>query len=164
MVTIKLNVFIALVFYALSPATAAQKAPQHLPQYTKINSQMKSKSENSHYPTRPHPRGYVALKASRPPPMNGKLEGPWLHAPWSQPFMDIEGPDKVQGRDITSCSCTGAGIPCDTCARLPNLGELPGSRGPGQLPISRQHPQRTTSIGDFASAFVCGTMHNLRTP
>lgn len=47
------------------------------------------------YPARPMPKGYVCFKTSVPPPMNGKLEGPWEHAPWTDMFQDIEGPSKV---------------------------------------------------------------------
>eukprot|EP00195_Chlamydomonas_chlamydogama_P010478 CAMPEP_0202899086 /NCGR_PEP_ID=MMETSP1392-20130828/7420_1 /ASSEMBLY_ACC=CAM_ASM_000868 /TAXON_ID=225041 /ORGANISM="Chlamydomonas chlamydogama, Strain SAG 11-48b" /LENGTH=392 /DNA_ID=CAMNT_0049585183 /DNA_START=90 /DNA_END=1268 /DNA_ORIENTATION=+ len=47
------------------------------------------------YPTKPHPRGYVAYRSGEALSINGKLEqASWRAAPWSEEFMDIEGPDK----------------------------------------------------------------------
>jgi hypothetical protein len=43
-------------------------------------------------PIPPHPRGYVCYRASEPISVNGRLdEAAWQSAPWSEPFMDIEG-------------------------------------------------------------------------
>lgn len=42
-----------------------------------------------------HPRGYVALKTSVPPKIDGKLDDEcWKAAPWSEEFVDIEGDKK----------------------------------------------------------------------
>ena len=40
----------------------------------------------------PHPRGYVAYRASSPPAIDGRLDdAAWRAAPWSDRFVDIEG-------------------------------------------------------------------------
>jgi hypothetical protein len=40
----------------------------------------------------PHPRGYVCARAALPISIDGDLEKPvWAAAPWSEPFVDIEG-------------------------------------------------------------------------
>jgi hypothetical protein len=40
----------------------------------------------------PHPRGYVCARARQPLPIDGDLSKPvWDDAPWSEPFVDIEG-------------------------------------------------------------------------
>ncbi len=45
---------------------------------------------------RPHPRTYACLRAHTTPPMDGMLDHPeWERAPWSEPFLDIEGPKHV---------------------------------------------------------------------
>ncbi len=36
-------------------------------------------------------RGYVCYRAARPPALDGKLDGVWQDAPWSDLFIDIEG-------------------------------------------------------------------------
>jgi len=42
-----------------------------------------------------HPRGYVAFKSPKPPTLDGKLDDEcWKAAPWSEDFVDIEGPAK----------------------------------------------------------------------
>jgi len=44
---------------------------------------------------RPHPRGYVSYRASKPPVIDGKLDDEaWQAVPWSEPFGDIEGDAK----------------------------------------------------------------------
>ena len=49
-----------------------------------------------HYPTHPHPRGYVAYRADRAPSINGRLDDAcWGAASWSDDFVDIEGTAKV---------------------------------------------------------------------
>ena len=52
------------------------------------------------YPTHPHPRGYVANRADPAPVINGRLDLQpcWLAAPWSEDFIDIQGPDKEVAR------------------------------------------------------------------
>jgi hypothetical protein len=43
-------------------------------------------------PLRPHPRGYVAYRAAGSVQIDGQLnDTPWRQAPWSEPFVDIEG-------------------------------------------------------------------------
>ena len=43
-------------------------------------------------PLRPHPRGYVAFRAADAVQVDGRLTDPaWAQAPWSEPFIDIEG-------------------------------------------------------------------------
>ena len=43
-------------------------------------------------PLAPHPRGYVALRASAPLNVDGRLDEPaWQNAAWTDPFVDIEG-------------------------------------------------------------------------
>ena len=45
------------------------------------------------------PRGYVCGRAARPPVIDGRLDDPvWQTAPWSSPFVDIEGDDKPAPR------------------------------------------------------------------
>ena len=42
-----------------------------------------------------HPRGYVAVKAAKPPTLDGKLDDEcWKAAAWSDDFVDIEGAAK----------------------------------------------------------------------
>lgn len=44
-------------------------------------------------------RDYACRYTSRRPDLDGGLEdGPWAHAPWSDPFLDIEGPDRPKPR------------------------------------------------------------------
>lgn len=58
-----------------------------------------------HHQDKPHPRGYVALRAGRPPVIDGVLdEDDWGGAPWSEPFIDIVGP-------------SGACVLCVCCVR-----------------------------------------------
>lgn len=41
----------------------------------------------------PHPRQYACLKATSPVPLDGRLDsGDWLRAPWTEDFVDIQGP------------------------------------------------------------------------
>jgi hypothetical protein len=48
------------------------------------------------------PRGYVCYRADRPPVIDGKLDDPvWQSAPWSDPFIDIEGDRKPPPRYLT---------------------------------------------------------------
>ena len=48
---------------------------------------------------KPHPRGYVALRAPMPPTIDGKLDDEaWKAAPWSEDFGDIEGDKKPKPR------------------------------------------------------------------
>ena len=43
-------------------------------------------------PVATHPRGYVALRASAPLNVDGRLDDPaWQNAPWTDLFVDIEG-------------------------------------------------------------------------
>jgi WD40 repeat protein/tRNA A-37 threonylcarbamoyl transferase component Bud32 len=45
------------------------------------------------------PRGYVCYRAAQPPPFDGRLdEGPWKAAPWTEDFVDIEGPLRLPPR------------------------------------------------------------------
>lgn len=47
----------------------------------------------------PHPKGYVAYKASSPIHINGKIDDPaWENAPWTDDFVDIEGAKRVKPR------------------------------------------------------------------
>ncbi|KAL6750815.1 hypothetical protein V8C86DRAFT_3108242 [Haematococcus lacustris] len=46
-------------------------------------------------------REYVAPRAPRPPDLDGQLRGPWEVAPWTEAFMDIQGPDKAAPRHAT---------------------------------------------------------------
>lgn len=53
--------------------------------------------------TRPQPRGYVCPRARTKPALDGKLEeNIWGVAPWSEPFVDIEGDAKPRPRYETS--------------------------------------------------------------
>ena len=66
-----------------------------------------------HYPTHPHPRGYVAYRADPAPSINGRLdEACWGAAPWSDDFVDIEGPAKV-------CVCMPHVLHGGSCVRIP---------------------------------------------
>ncbi|WP_420456020.1 carbohydrate-binding family 9-like protein [Rubrivirga sp.] len=48
------------------------------------------------------PRGYVAHRAPTPVVIDGKLDEPaWLAAPWTDPFVDIEGDAKPLPRYLT---------------------------------------------------------------
>jgi hypothetical protein len=48
------------------------------------------------------PRGYVCYRAASPPVIDGKLDDPaWTAAPWSEPFVDIEGDRKPKPRYAT---------------------------------------------------------------
>src|SRR6516225_4467067 len=45
------------------------------------------------------PRGYVCGFASQPPVIDGRLDDPaWEAAPWTEDFLDIEGPSKPKPR------------------------------------------------------------------
>jgi hypothetical protein len=45
------------------------------------------------------PRGYVCYRAAQPPPFDGRLDdGPWQAAPWTEDFVDIEGPLRLPPR------------------------------------------------------------------
>jgi hypothetical protein len=45
------------------------------------------------------PRGYVCGLASQPPAIDGRLDDPaWQAAPWTEDFLDIEGPSKPKPR------------------------------------------------------------------
>lgn len=48
-------------------------------------------------------REYLCLRAPRPPALDGRLTGPWEHAPWTALFVDIEGdaPHRPQPRHAT---------------------------------------------------------------
>ena len=47
----------------------------------------------------PEPRGYVCYRAERPIKSTGKLDDPqWAAAPWTEPFVDIEGDAKPKAR------------------------------------------------------------------
>ena len=75
-----------------------------------------------HYPTHPHPRGYVAYRADPAPSINGRLdEACWRAAPWSDGFVDIEGPAKV-------CVCMPHVLCCTEAAVSASLGDLGRSR------------------------------------
>src|SRR4051812_42256153 len=46
--------------------------------------------------TPPHPRSYGCIRASHPPVLNGNVEdASWKAAPWTESFVDIEGPRHV---------------------------------------------------------------------
>lgn len=46
-----------------------------------------------------HPQGYVCLRAPGAATIDGRLDKPfWRHAPWTEPFVDIEGPTKPAPR------------------------------------------------------------------
>jgi hypothetical protein len=48
------------------------------------------------------PRGYVGYRAATPITIDGKLDDPaWKDAPWSEPFVDIEGDKKPKPRYTT---------------------------------------------------------------
>jgi len=50
-------------------------------------------------PAAPHPRGYVCYRAPSPVTVDGRLDDPaWAAAPWSDPFVDIEGDGKPKPR------------------------------------------------------------------
>jgi hypothetical protein len=50
-------------------------------------------------PLTPHPRGYIASRAATPPRIDGRLDDEaWRAAPWSEPFVDIEGAARPQPR------------------------------------------------------------------
>lgn len=43
----------------------------------------------------PHPRGYVCYRAESQIKLNGRMDDPaWRNAPWTKPFIDIEGLEK----------------------------------------------------------------------
>lgn len=45
------------------------------------------------------PKHYTCLKAAKPIEIDGRLdEGDWVKAPWTDDFIDIEGPDKTTPR------------------------------------------------------------------
>jgi len=46
----------------------------------------------------PHPKGYVCCRAARPVVIDGKPEATWDDAPWTEPFVDIEGDKKPAPR------------------------------------------------------------------
>lgn len=50
----------------------------------------------------PQPRNYVSYFVAEPPTIDGKLtETCWLEASWSEPFLDIQGPDFPQPEPLT---------------------------------------------------------------
>ena len=50
----------------------------------------------------PHPKGYVCYRAAKPPAIDGDLsDEAWAAAPWSEPFVDIEGDAKPKPRFAT---------------------------------------------------------------
>jgi hypothetical protein len=46
----------------------------------------------------PHPKGYVCYRAPKAIAIDGKAEAAWDAAPWSDPFVDIEGDKKPAPR------------------------------------------------------------------
>jgi len=47
----------------------------------------------------PHPRGYVCHRATSPVTIDGRLTDPaWADAPWTEPFVDIEGDKQPKPR------------------------------------------------------------------
>lgn len=56
----------------------------------------------SQAPVSPHPRGYVAFRASFAPRIDGRLDDDaWQLAPWTELFVDIEGDRKPRPRHET---------------------------------------------------------------
>ena len=56
-------------------------------------------SISSQAPLPPHPLGYIAFRALTPPRIDGRLDDEgWRHAPWTDPFVDIEGAAKSRPR------------------------------------------------------------------
>lgn len=49
-------------------------------------------------PGAPHPKGYVCLRAESPVRIDGRIDQQWVHAPWTDFFMDIEGPSRPAPR------------------------------------------------------------------
>jgi poly(3-hydroxybutyrate) depolymerase len=48
------------------------------------------------------PKGYVCGKVDQPPIVDGDLsDAAWQHAPWTDPFEDIQGPDLAKPRHAT---------------------------------------------------------------
>src|SRR5262249_56044292 len=53
-------------------------------------------------PDAPPPRRYVCYRAPGPIAIDGRIaEGAWSAAPWSEPFVDIEGDRRPQPRHRT---------------------------------------------------------------
>jgi Carbohydrate family 9 binding domain-like len=53
-------------------------------------------------PSEPNPLGYVCLKTTKPPTIDGKIDDEvWKAAPWSSDFVDIEGEKKPKPRHRT---------------------------------------------------------------
>jgi hypothetical protein len=52
-------------------------------------------------PVGPPPKGYVGYRAAKPVTIDGTLEGVWAAAPWSDPFVDIEGDARPRPRHRT---------------------------------------------------------------
>jgi hypothetical protein len=94
-------------------------------------------------PLRPHPRGYVAhrLPAGTELSMSGRLrDAAWSAAPWSEPFLDILGPDAVGGR---AGGYTMAGGACEGVVQQP-AGSPPPSQ-PSAPSLSAPVPRRRLS-------------------
>ena len=54
---------------------------------------------SSQSPATPHPLGYIAFRAASSPRIDGRLDDEaWRPAPWSEPFVDIEGAVKPRPR------------------------------------------------------------------
>jgi hypothetical protein len=49
-------------------------------------------------PSLPHPKGYVCLRAESPIRIDGRIDQQWAHAPWTDFFLDIEGPTRPAPR------------------------------------------------------------------
>jgi hypothetical protein len=49
-------------------------------------------------PAQPPPNGYNAARARKPIHIDGLLDDAWSAAPWTTPFLDIEGPAKPRPR------------------------------------------------------------------
>lgn len=50
----------------------------------------------------PQPRSYVAYQVSEKPIVDGQLnESAWQAADWSEPFLDIQGPDLPTPNQLT---------------------------------------------------------------
>lgn len=58
-----------------------------------------SQSTSLNLPPEPHPKGYVCYRTSSPITPDGKLDEPaWSAVPWTDYFLDIEGPAKPAAR------------------------------------------------------------------
>ena len=80
---------------ASNTASPSSSSPQTSTQEASLN----EAPAGGMYPTHPHPRGYVAYRADSTPALNGRLDLQpcWQAAPWSEDFLDIQGPEKVPG-------------------------------------------------------------------